>query len=150
MDNIKSAIKAMCQSMSGGYAAMAAALGLSSRAALENRIYEVKGQRVSTEEAMMMQRIADSTAFAEAVAAESGGVFVPLPEAAEFAEEDIQAAFMSLSEEVGELVGDWREATADGELSPAEMRRLREAKRRVCSHAAAIVALTRKYYTAGE
>ena len=86
MDNIKSAIKAMCQSMSGGYAAMAAALGLSSRAALENRIYEVKGQRVSTEEAMMMQRIADSTAFAEAVAAESGGVFVPLPEAAEFAE----------------------------------------------------------------
>ena len=34
--------------------------------------------------------------------------------------------------------------------SPAEMRRLREAKRRVCSHAAAIVALTRKYYTAGE
>ena len=26
MDNIKSAIKAMCQSMSGGYAAMAAAL----------------------------------------------------------------------------------------------------------------------------
>ncbi len=82
MDNIKSAIKAMCQSMSGGYAAMAAALGLSSRAALENRIYEVKGQRVSTEEAMMMQRIADSTAFAEAVAAESGGVFVPLSEAA--------------------------------------------------------------------
>lgn len=51
---------------------------------------------------------------------------------------------------MGELVGDWREATADGELSPAEMRRLREAKRRVCSHAAAIVALTRKYYTAGE
>ena len=38
MDEIKQAIKTMCQSVSGGYAAMAAALGMSSRAALENRI----------------------------------------------------------------------------------------------------------------
>ena len=80
MDEIKQAIKTMCQSVSGGYAAMAAALGMSSRAALENRIYEVKGQRVSIEEAMMMQRMADRFDFAEAVAAESGGVFVLLPE----------------------------------------------------------------------
>ncbi|MFV2028872.1 YmfL family putative regulatory protein [Neisseria sp. S1] len=146
MDAIKQSIKSMCQSVAGGYATMAAMLGLSSKAALENRIYEVKGQRVSIEEAMMMQRLAESTAFAEAVAAESGGVFVKLPDA-DLTEEDIQAVFMSLSESVGLLVSEWKKATEDGELKPAEEKRLRAVKRKICGQSAAIIALTRKYYT---
>lgn len=140
---IKESIKKMCQSVPGGYGTMASMLGLT-KAALENRIYEVKGQRVSIEEAMMMQRMTGSTAFAEAVAHESGGVFVALPEA-DYAEEDIQAAFMSLSEAVGQFVTEWRDAVDDGELSASEAKRLADVERRICANAAAIVALTKKY-----
>ena len=74
MDLIKRAIKDMAHSVDGGYASVAAALGLSSRTALENRLYQVKGQRVSIEEALAIQRISGRNDFAEAVAAESGGV----------------------------------------------------------------------------
>ena len=146
--SIKNAIKAMCQSVAGGYATMASMLGIT-KSALENRIYEVKGQRVSIEEAMMMQRLTGSTAFAEAVAHESGGVFVALPEA-EYAEEDIQAAFMSLSEAVGQFVTEWRDAVDDGELTPNEARRLEAVESRICSQAATIVALTKKYCARAE
>lgn len=142
---IKESIKKMCQSVPGGYATMASMLGMT-KAALENRIYEVKGQRVNIEEAMMMQRLTNSTAFAEAVAHESGGVFVAMPEA-EYAEEDIQEAFMSLTEVVGQFVTEWRDAVDSGELVLSKAKRLDAIERRICGNAATIIALTKKYYT---
>ena len=41
------------------------------------------------------------------------------------------------------------DATEDGELNPAEERRLRAIKQRLCGQAAAIIELTRRYYTLG-
>ena len=76
---INQAIRTMAQSPNGGYAASAAMLGMTT-AALENRLYEVKGQRIGIAEAMLLQRLTERTDFAAAVAAESGGVFVPVPE----------------------------------------------------------------------
>ena len=146
MNHIDKSIQAMAQSLTGGISAMAHQLGYPSVAAFNNRLYRVKGQRFCIDDAMAMQAIANRTDFAAAVAAESGGVFVQLP-GAQFAEEDIQAAFMSLSESVGALVTEWREATEDGELTPCEERRLRNIKQRLCGQAAAIIELTRRYYT---
>ena len=151
MDEIKQAIKTMCQSVSGGYAAMAAALGMSSRAALENRIYEVKGQRVSIEEAMMMQRMADRFDFAEAVAAESGGVFVLLPEGeVRCGSEEVAERFLNAMAYGGALVRKWQQATADGQVCAAELEALAKIERRIIGELLAIRVLTEKYYTAEE
>lgn len=147
MDAIKQAIKAMCQGISGGYAVMAAALGLSSKAALENRIYEVKGQRVSIEEAMMMQRITGRSDFAEAVAAESGGVFVKLSEEEELCgSEEIAQRFLNIMAANGDLVTAWQEAAADGEVSAAELEGLEKIERRTIAELAAVLVLTRRYF----
>ena len=150
MNPIDKSIQTMAQSVTGGVAAMAQHLGYPSKAAFDNRLYRVKGQRFCIDDALAMQTIAGRSDFAQAVAAESGGVFVALP-GVDYAEEDIQAAFMSLSATLGELVTEWREATADGELTPVEERRLQALKQRLCGQAAGIIALTRKYYAlAGE
>ncbi|MDU1345828.1 MAG: hypothetical protein E6959_02055 [Eikenella corrodens] len=55
---INQAIRTMAQSPNGGYAASAAMLGMTT-AALENRLYEVKGQRIGIAEAMLLQRLTD-------------------------------------------------------------------------------------------
>ena len=148
MNPIDKSIQTMAQSVTGGVAAMAQQLGYPSKAAFDNRLYRVKGQRFCIDDALAMQTIAGRSDFAQAVAAESGGVFVALP-GVDYAEEDIQAAFMSLSETVGALVTEWRDATEDGELNPAEERRLRAIKQRLCGQAAAIIELPRRYYTLG-
>jgi len=103
---INHAIREMAKSVSGGHAAVAAVLGYT-KPALENRLYEVKGQRIGIDEAMLIQRISGRTDFAEAVASESGGVFVPLPEdvsCAALAEEEISARFLNIMERGGEMV----------------------------------------------
>lgn len=149
MDLIKRAIKDMAHSVDGGYASVAAALGLSSRTALENRLYQVKGQRVSIEEALAIQRISGRNDFAEAVAAESGGVFVRLPDdvcCAALAEEEISAHFLSVIAHVGEMVEKWRESTADGEVSERELADLLDVFRRGVAEQAAVIELTKRYF----
>lgn len=75
---IKKAYLAMIKEYPGGWDAMSAALGMT-RDALENRIYERKGQSVLVETALQMQLFSASTHFAEAVSQVSGGVFMKLP-----------------------------------------------------------------------
>ena len=136
-------------SVDGGYASVAAALGLSSRTALENRLYQVKGQRVSIEEALAIQRISGRNDFAEAVAAESGGVFVRLPDdvcCAALAEEEISAHFLSVIAHVGEMVEKWRDSTADGEVSERELADLLDVFRRGVAEQAAVIELTKRYF----
>jgi len=121
---INHAVREMAKSVSGGHAAVAAVLGYT-KPALENRLYEVKGQRIGIDEAMLIQRISGRTDFAEAVASESGGVFVPLPEdvcCAALAEEEISTRFLNIMERGGEMVRKWRESTADGEVTAAVFR----------------------------
>lgn len=81
---------------------MAAALGIT-KDSLENRVYERKGQAVSLHEAMQMQTFHGSTLFAEAVAMDSGGVFVRMPDAERVDNEEIQTLYMELVEDVARL-----------------------------------------------
>ena len=144
---INQAIRTMAQSPNGGYAASAAMLGMTT-AALENRLYEVKGQRIGIAEAMLLQRLTDRTDFAAAVAAESGGVFVPVPEmdAAALLGEDIRDHLHGAVEELGQLFVQWRESTADGFLSRPESAELWAQVRGVVSHLVSVAALTDRIY----
>ncbi|OHX20417.1 hypothetical protein BI344_22430 [Chromobacterium sphagni] len=122
----------MCKAMPGGWPAMAAALGFS-KDGLENRVYERKGQSVSVHEALQMQAFSGTTLFAEAVAAEAGGVFIPLPDVATVDDEEIQRVYMELVDEVGRLAREWREATRDGEVDKRERQRLEGIRDAICT-----------------
>lgn len=131
VDRIRASYQAMCRTVNGGWTAMAASLGLS-KDGLENRVYERKGQSVDVHLAMQMQASSDTTLFAEAVAAESGGVFIPLPDISTINHEEIQAVYMELVDEVGRLAREWREATRDGEVDEKERERLEAIRVAVC------------------
>lgn len=118
---INEALRHMAKSPNGGHATMAAMMGLS-ESALENRLYQIKNQALSIEQAMLMQRMTERTDFAEAVARESGGVFVLLPEldAAAMQGEDITDVFMGTFADLGGLVQQFQVVTADGKVCKAE------------------------------
>lgn len=109
----------MIRAYSGGWEAMAAACGLS-RDALENRIYERKGQTVTVELAMQMQAFSGTTHFAEAVAQSSGGVFMALPDVGEVGNDELLSEFNLLYAELGKLSGKFREYTADNVIDSTE------------------------------
>lgn len=131
VDRIRASYQSMCRSVNGGWSAMAASVSLS-KDGLENRIYERKGQSVDVHLAMQMQANSNSTLFAEAVAAESGGVFITLPCTATVDHEEIQTVYMALVDEVGRLAREWREATRDGEVDAKERERLDEIRLAIC------------------
>lgn len=145
MDRLRTSYQQMCRTMPGGWAAMAAALGLS-KDGMENRVYERKGQSIDVHTAMQMQAMSGTTLFAEAVAADSGGVFIPLPHVDGVDDEEIQALYMELVDEVGRLAREWREATRDGEVSPKERKRLDEVRVAICTKATQMNALTFKVF----
>ncbi|POA97173.1 hypothetical protein C2134_18425 [Chromobacterium sinusclupearum] len=132
MDTIRISYQSMCKAMPGGWPVMAAALGMS-KDALENRVYERKGQSVSVHEALQMQAFSGTTLFAEAVAAEACGVFIPLPDVAAVDDEEIQRVYMELVDEVGRLAREWREATRDGEVDKRERQRLEAIRDAICT-----------------
>jgi hypothetical protein len=92
-----------------------------SRDALENRIYERKGQSILVETAMQMQKFSNSTHFVEAVAQESGGVFMPYPERGDECDKDeLLDKFNQLYAELGELSKTFKVSVADGEIDKRE------------------------------
>lgn len=116
---IRKAYLAMIKEYPGGWDAMSAALGMT-RDALENRIYERKGQSVLVETALQMQRFSNSTHFAEAVAQVSGGVFMKLPEQGEHDREELLAKFNELYAELGDLSVKFKVSVEDGEIDKRE------------------------------
>ncbi|AMR79288.1 YmfL family putative regulatory protein [Cupriavidus nantongensis] len=121
---IRNAYLSMIRAMPGGWDAMAAALGMS-KAGLENRVYERKEQRMHVETALAMQALSGTRRLAEAIAQESGGVFVPLPEIQISGREELFDKQQELLSELGDLFGRFREFTADGELDARESTKLR-------------------------
>lgn len=118
--DIRKAFLAMIRATEGGWDAVATHLGMS-RSSLENRVYERKGQQVSTDDALQMQALSDTNHFAEAVAMRSGGVFVAIPGIGEEADNDeLLSKFVKLTTRFGELAKRHAEATADGEIDAAE------------------------------
>ena len=116
---IKRAYLAMIKEFPGGWDAMAGALGMT-RDALENRIYERKGQSVLTETALQMQQFSSSTHFAEAVAQVSGGVFMKLPEHGDHDRDELLAKFNELYAELGDLSIKFKVSIEDGEIDKRE------------------------------
>ncbi len=120
----KSYVK-MARDFPGGLVALAAAMG-KTEAATRNRIYACKGQQMAVEDALVMQALSGTTHFAEAVASESGGVFLRLPEPNDADRGELFGKFAELYAELGELSGQMREAVEDGKIDHRERRGIAE------------------------
>jgi hypothetical protein len=116
---IRESYLAMIRAMSGGWGAMCGALAMT-RDAVENRVYERKGQGLLVETALAMQSFSQTTLFAEAVATASGGVFVKLPEVVELGNEELETKWRSLYKELGSFAHHFEDAIADGEIDKRE------------------------------
>lgn len=117
--DIRKAYLAMIKRFPGGWDAIAAALGMS-RDALENRIYERKGQSVLVETAMQLQAFSGTRLFAESIAVASGGTYVELPHIDHIDNDFIQAKFNETYAELGLLFSTFTAAISDGEIDGAE------------------------------
>lgn len=117
--NIRQSFLGMIKAFPGGWDAMCGALSMR-RDALENRIYERKGQSMCIDTALQMQAFAGTTHFAEAIATVSGGVFVRLPAAGEIDNDVLQEKFHELYAELGRLSLVYSESIKDGEIDRRE------------------------------
>lgn len=124
--DIKKSYLAMIKAFPGGWDAMTGALGMT-RNALENRIYEKKGQGVEVELALTMQSFAGTTHFAEAVAIQSGGVFLKLPADLDHRNVDLGKKWRELNVRIGELAITFDKAIEGDEEIDAKERRELEA-----------------------
>jgi hypothetical protein len=116
-----------------------------SRDAIENRIYERKGQGVLVETALQMQKFSGTTHFAEAVAAVSGGTFVKLPET-EVENADLMRKFNDLYAELGRFSSDFNQAIEDDEINRREEALLRDGADRVHKVLGELLALSLRVY----
>lgn len=143
--DIRHSYLGMIKAMSGGWGAMCGALAMT-RDALENRIYERKGQGLLVETALAMQSMSGTTLFAEAVATASAGVFVRLPENLEFANEALDKKWRSLYIELGTMSHHFDEVTADDVVDAREQAVLEADAARLQRILAELVALTKRVY----
>ena len=102
-----------------GWAGTAATLGMT-KSALEARVYEVKGSGMRVDTALLIQRYAGTSHFAQAVAVASGGAFVELPDPENVCGEKLQEKFHDLYIHLGDLSTRYRESVSDGEIDHAE------------------------------
>jgi hypothetical protein len=129
----------------GGWEAMAGALGMSV-SSLENRVYERKGQCVSVHLAQQMQAFSGTTLFAEGIAAESGGVFVRLPDVREVGNDELLSEFNLLYAELGELSAKFREYVQDDEISEKERADLNDVAHHIHQTVEQLLALMYQVY----
>lgn len=145
--NLRQSYLATIKAFPGGWDAIVGALGMS-RDALENRIYERKGQGVQVDLAMLMQTFSGTTHFAEAVATASGGTFVKLPDDLSDANECLMEKSHSLYIELGQYFKDVRDAVGDGKIDKGERVTLEAGAARVHRMMGELHALTLRLYTA--
>ena len=117
--HLRKAYLSMIKAFAGGWDAIAPALGMS-RDALENRIYERKGQGLLVETALQMQAFSGTSHFAEAIATLSGGTFVKLPDQEHVDNESLFKKFNQLHADIGLLSQKFSDYTSDDELDAAE------------------------------
>lgn len=98
------------------------------RSQLEARVYEVKGSGMRVTTAQLLQRISGTTLFAEAVAAEAGGVFIQLP--TEISDQSaLMEKFLELQSEIGDLSKTYTCAIKDQVIDSSERRELEQIER---------------------
>jgi hypothetical protein len=142
---LRKAYLGMIKSFSGGWDAMCGALAMS-RQALENRIYERKGQGVDVELAMQMQAFSGTTLFAEAIASASGGTFVKLPEICSIDNDGLLMKFNALHTKIGLLSQKFAEYTDDDEVDQHERASLNAIGDEIHKATQELLALTFRIY----
>ena len=118
------AILNMVNEFQGGRAAIAAMLVVEPTR-FKNQLHEQKGMRISTETALTIQEFTGRTDFAEAVAHQSGGVFIKLPAAHnDLVDADINEQLMQATKNLGLFINEFLLSTEDEVLDPIEERRM--------------------------
>jgi len=147
---LRNAYQAMIKAFPGGWSGMAGALEMS-KASLENRVYEVKGQTVQTETALAMQLLSGTTHFAQAVAELSGGTFVPMPPMdADLTNDELLQKFQEMYEAVGTFTALHRESIEDGVIDSNERADLMRSGNEVTSQVQQLLALSFRIYCRDE
>ena len=139
------AILNMVNEFQGGRDAIAAMLVVDPTR-FKNQLHEQKGMRISTETALTIQEFTGRTDFAEAVAHQSGGVFVKMPEHDNLVRADIHETFTETTKNIGLLIQEFLEAIKDGELDEIEHRRLEASKDKACSNLALAIHMIVEVY----
>lgn len=147
--DIRQAFLKMISSFPGGWDGLPAAMGLT-RAALQNRVYSIKGQSVSIDQALLMQTLTGQTAFAEAVAELSGGTFVRLPDVDELDNAELINKFNELYKALGKLSEQFSEYTADGVIDSREKSNLKSTGNQIHSALQNMLACTFRLYSQDE
>ena len=135
----------MVNEFQGGRAAIGAMLSVDP-IRFKNQLHEQKGMRISTETALTIQEFTGRTDFAEAVAHQSGGVFVKMPEHDNLVRADIHETFTETTKNIGLLIQEFLEAIKDGELDEIEHRRLEARKDKACSNLALAIRMIVEVY----
>lgn len=117
--DLRKAVVRMVNAVNGGWTVAAAHLGMTENA-LRNRVYETKGQTLSTNDKLTLQELSGTTLFVEALAAASGGTFVLLPEIGKIENESVQLMFNDMYSKLGEHFRLFMMAIEDGVIDTAE------------------------------
>jgi hypothetical protein len=117
--DLRKAVVRMVNAVNGGWTVAAAHLGMTENA-LRNRIYETKGQTLSTNDKLTLQELSGTTLFVEALAAASGGTFVLLPEIGQIENESVQLMFNDMYSKLGEHFKLFMKAIEDGVIDTTE------------------------------
>ncbi|GGX53123.1 YmfL family putative regulatory protein [Undibacterium squillarum] len=128
----------------GGMAAAALALGLTQEG-LRNRLYEKRGQALSHAQWMELQALTGKAYYAEAVAAESGGSFVPHA-VLSLSEAEMQQRLAEFMSESGHFVTDVIGALADGVLTGKELTALESDRDAVHAEVDVIFSILKKRF----
>ncbi len=128
-----------------GWNGTAATLGMT-KSQLEARVYEVKGQGMRVDTALLIQAYAGTAHFAQAVAAASGGVFLELPPAEGVSGEELHAKFHELYSELGVLSATYTEAVKDDEIDAGERTKLEDIGQQMHKTMAELMALMFQIY----
>lgn len=135
----------MIRAFPGGWDSMSAALGYT-RDALENRVYEKRGQTITVDTALQMQSFSGTSLFAEAVAVASGGTFVKVANEEEVGREDLLESFNKIYSEVGRLSSTFQCATEDGVVDPGEKAELERVANQIHAGVERLLAVTFALY----
>jgi hypothetical protein len=122
---VRSALVKMVNAIDGKWVVAAAHLGMTENA-LKNRVYETKGQSLSTSDAMLLQELSGASHFAEAIAHASGGTFAKLPDIGQVDNDSVHAVFNELHVEFAEHFKQFMDAINDGQIDSGERKSLEE------------------------
>lgn len=132
----------------GGMSKAAEQLGYT-RDALSNRVYGRKGQQLHDDDILDLQALSSQCFYAEAFAADSGGVFVKLPEISEMENEELLTKWNALYSKVGEFSRVFSAAIEDEEVDRKERADLVAIGNKVNKLVQELLALTFRIYCRG-